>query len=127
MSDILILYANKRGVFAYRLTPNRLSNGDENEIKIFIENHYSFSVHCKIIDEIPFEFQIRDLLFKLTLESNGTKIFNYYLRPVKRGEYNFGCTNVYALSPIGFVERRYKFEGTKIIPVYPSYVQMKKY
>ena len=127
LSDILILYLNNKGVFAYRVTPNRLSNGDENEIKILIENHYSFNINCTIIDEIPFEFQIRDLLFKLKTESGGTKIFSYFLRPVKRGEYNFGSTNVYASSPIGFVERRYKFEGTKIIPVYPSYIQMKKY
>ena len=49
------------------------------------------------------------------------------LRPVKRGEYNFGSTNIFAASPIGFVRRRFSFEGTKIVPVYPSYIQMKKY
>jgi len=127
LSDIFLLYINKKGVYAYRVTPNRLSNGDENEIKIFLENRYSFDTKCEIIDEIPFEFQIRNLLFRLSVESGATKMFTYSLRPVKRGEYNFGSTNVYSASPIGFVRRRYSFEGAKIVPVYPSYVQMKKY
>lgn len=127
LSDIYILFINKKGVYAYRVTPNRLSNGDDNEIKIFLENRYSFAINTEIIDEIPFEFQKRDLLFRLSVESGVTKIFSYNLRPVKRGEYNFGSTNVYAASPIGFVRRRYRFEGAKIVPVYPSYVQMKKY
>ena len=127
LSDIFILYTNKKGVYAYRVTPNRLSNGDSNEIKIFLENRYAFNIKCEVIDEIPFEFQIRDFLLRLSIEAGTTKVFSYTLRPVKRGEYNFGSTNIYASSPICFVKRRYSFEGKKIVPVYPSYIQMKKY
>ncbi len=127
ISDTLILFINKKGIYSYRIAPNRLSNGDDNEIKIILENWYAFKISCEIIDEIPFEFQIRDLYFKILVEPGTTKIFTYTLRPVKRGEYNFGSTNIFAASPLGFVRRRYSFEGTKIIPVYPSYIQMKKY
>jgi uncharacterized protein (DUF58 family) len=125
--DSLILFVNKKGIHSYRSTPNRLSNGDENEIKIILENRYAFRINCEIIDEIPFEFQIRDLLFKIIIEPGTTKVFDYTLRPVKRGEYNFGSTNIYVSSPIAFVKRRYKFEGEKMVPVYPSFIQMKKY
>jgi len=125
--DAFILYINKKGIHSSRSTPNRLSNGDDNEIKIFLENKYAFRINCEIIDEIPFEFQIRNISFNISIESGKTKIFTYNLRPVKRGEYNFGRTNIYTSSPIGFVKRRYQFEGSKIIPVYPSYIQMKKY
>ncbi len=127
ISDALILFINKKGIYSYRIAPNRLSNGDDNEIKIILENRYVFRVRCEIIDEIPFEFQIRDLYFKILVEPGTNKIFTYILRPVKRGEYNFGSTNIFAASPIGFVRRRFSFEGTKIVPVYPSYIQMKKY
>ena len=125
--DALILFVNKNGIHSYRSTPNRLSNGDDNEIKIILENRYAFRINCEIIDEIPFEFQIRDLLFKIIIEPGTTKVFDYTLRPVKRGEYNFGSTNIYVSSPIAFVKRRYKFEGEKLVPVYPSFIQMKKY
>lgn len=127
LSDALILFLNRKGIYSYRVTPNRLSNGDDNEIKIFLENNYSFKILCEIIDEIPFEFQIRNLSFKLNIEPATTRIFTYTLKPVKRGEYNFGSTNIFVASPIGFVIRRFQFEGRKIVPVYPSYVQMKKY
>jgi uncharacterized protein (DUF58 family) len=127
ISDALILFINKKGIYSYRIAPNRLSNGDDNEIKIILENKYAFRIKCEIIDEIPFEFQVRDLYFKIIVEPGTSKIFTYMLRPVKRGEYNFGSTNIFAASPIGFVRRRYSFEGTKLVPVYPSYVQMKKY
>jgi uncharacterized protein (DUF58 family) len=127
ISDAFILFINKKGIHSYRSAPNRLSNGDNNEIKIILENKFAFKINCEIIDEIPFDFQIRDLSFKLAVEPGTSKVFNYVLRPVKRGEYNFGSTNVYAASPIGFVRRRFSFAGTKIVPVYPSYIQMKKY
>jgi uncharacterized protein (DUF58 family) len=127
ISDTAVLFANKNGITAFRNTPNRLSNGDENEIKLFLENRFTFTVKCEIIDEIPFEFQKRDLLFNVLLEPGREKIFSYHLKPVKRGEYNFGKTNIYTASPIGFVKRRFTFEGEKTVPVYPSFIQMKKY
>ena len=125
--DALILYANKKGIHAYRESPNRLSNGDENEIKIYLTNNYSFYIKTSIIDELPFELQIRDNSFNSELKPGITKVLSYFVRPVKRGEYNFGNINVYVSSRIGFVRRRYRFEGEKVIPVYPSYVQMRKY
>lgn len=127
LSDAIILYLNKKAINAYRETPNRLSNGDENEIRIYLNSSYGFKVNCEIIDEIPYEFQKRDLSFKVSVEPGEEKIFSYNLRPVKRGDYNFGKTNLFVSSPIGFVKRRFSFEGEKIIPVYPSYIQMKKY
>lgn len=127
LSDIIVLYLNKKGVFAYRETPLRLSNGDENEIKIFVTNLYSFKVYITVIDEIPFQFQIRDFKIEASLEPGITKHILYNLRPVKRGEYNFGEINVFVSSPLQLVRKRFRFEGHKVIPVYPSYLQMRKY
>jgi len=127
MFDLLILNANKIGIFAYRETPNRLSNGDDNEVKLYITNNYSFLTKCLIVDELPFEFQLRDNSFKSVIKPGSTKIVSYFLHPVKRGEYNFGNINVYTSTEIGFVRRRYRFEGEKLVSVYPSYIQMRKY
>jgi len=52
VSDALILFINKKGIYSYRAAPNRLSNGDDNEIKIFLENRYAFRITCEIIDEM---------------------------------------------------------------------------
>jgi uncharacterized protein (DUF58 family) len=125
--DTIILFKEKKGIFALRETPIRLSNGDENEIKIYIENFYRYKVNVKIIDEIPFQFQVRNFRYISDLLPGGNKIISYKLKPVKRGEYNFGSINVFASSPLKLILRKFQFSGEKTIPVYPSYIQMRKY
>ncbi len=61
------------------------------------------------------------------MKKHTTKIFNYNIRPVKRGEYQFGALNIYVSTMLNIVSRRYRFEQNKTVAVYPSYIQMKKY
>lgn len=126
-TDIFLLYAKQKGVKGRRFTPEKLSNGDENEIKLFLENFYPFTVSLKVIDELPHQFQKRDSLFYLDLASREKRSITYLLRPVKRGEYKFGAVNVFAHTQIGLLSRRYRFSQNKMTPVYPSFIQMRKY
>ena len=125
--DGLLLYGIRRGLKGARSANEKLSNGDENKILIHIKNLYNFTVQLKIIDEIPHQFQIRNFLFETTLDAGNKKSIQYMLRPVKRGEYKFGALNVYVSGKIGLVARRYRFAQHQVIPVYPSYLQMRKY
>ncbi len=125
--DLILLYRSNKAVFLRREVPERLSNGDENELKIYIENFYDFSVEIGIIDEIPFQFQKRDLWFKTTLLPREQKVISYFLRPTKRGEYDFGLTRLYVSSPIGLLSRRLNVAGDKVIPVYPSFLKLRQY
>jgi uncharacterized protein (DUF58 family) len=125
--DVLLLFTHKNGIVAQRKTAEKLSNGDENPIEIFIENNYSFLVKTKIIDEIPFQFQIRNFNILKTIKANKNIQFTYYLRPTERGEYSFGKLNIYAISPLRLISRRFSFSENKIVPTFPSYIQLKKY
>jgi uncharacterized protein (DUF58 family) len=125
--DIFLLYRINNGIFASRNSPERLSNGDDNDLGINIESRYPFTVDVGIIDEIPFQFQKRDIWFKTRLTQHQTKLINYVLHPTKRGEFEFGKIRVYAKSPIGLISRRYNFNQEKVLPVYPSFLQMRKY
>ncbi|WP_426669123.1 DUF58 domain-containing protein [Mucilaginibacter sp. McL0603] len=127
LADVLMLYRTSKGVFAKRHAPERLSNGDENELGIYIENSYPFNINVGIIDEIPFQFQKRDIWFKTVLTTRQHKLINYILRPTKRGEYEFGDIRVYVKSPLGIISRRYNFSQAETLPVYPSFLQMRKY
>ena len=127
LADILMLYRLPNGIFARRHAPERLSNSDDNELGIYIESRYSFNVDVGIIDEVPIQFQRRDILFNTKLVPNQNKIINYSLRPTKRGEYEFGSIRVYVQSPLGLVSRRYNFAQDEVLPVYPSFLQMRKY
>ncbi|TFF36562.1 DUF58 domain-containing protein [Mucilaginibacter psychrotolerans] len=125
--DLVLLYRIGNAIFAKRHAPERLSNSDDNELGIYIENRYSFTVQAGIIDEIPVQFQRRDVLFKTTLKAGEHKLISYALRPVKRGEYAFGSIRVFVRSPLGLISRRHNFEQAETLPVYPSFLQMRKY
>ena len=127
LTDLILLFRTRRGLQGHRFTPEKLSNGDENELRIYLENFYPFPVRLSIIDEIPHQFQRRDLNFGSKLSPGENKTIRYHLRPVKRGEYSFGAVNVFARSPLGFLSRRFRFSEDKMVPVYPSYIQMRKY
>jgi uncharacterized protein (DUF58 family) len=127
LTDLILLFRVQRGLKGERIVADRLSNGDENEIKVFLENYYAYPVTLRIFDELPYQFQKRDLEFNVQLPPGETKYIQYYLRPVKRGEYFFGAVNVIVSSPLALVSRRFKFSADKITPVYPSYLQMRKY
>lgn len=127
LTDVLLLFRARRGLRGERLLADKLSNGDDNDISIYLENFYSFEVWLRVFDEIPHQFQRRDLEFNLTMAPGTQKVIRYQLRPVKRGEYSFGAVNVLAYSQLKLVARRFRFSADKLVPVYPSYIQMRKY
>ncbi len=125
--DFVLLYQIKDGIKARRTIPDKLSNGDDNPIHISITSQYGFKTAPKIIDELPIQFQKRNFIINATLDSGQSKEFNYTVKPVERGEYHFGSLNVYVLSFLGLVERRYRFDTDAMTPTYPSFLQMRKY
>ena len=90
MLDIFVLFLAKNGLKANRTAPEKLSNGDENEIKVTVQNFYTFPIYIKIIDEIPFQFQIRNFEIRKKIAPSTISASQYFLRPVTRGEYFFG-------------------------------------
>jgi uncharacterized protein (DUF58 family) len=125
--DYILLFSKKEGLLAKRMMAERFSNGDENEIIIYFENRYTIPVSLEVIDEVPVQFQKRDVLFNIQMGAKEQKHLKYQLRPVKRGIYNFGFVRVFVYSPIRFFSRRYNLEKVIDVPVYPSYLQLRKY
>ena len=125
--DILILFNAVTGIKGERTVPEKMSNGDENEIRLVVTNYYRFPVQADIVDEIPAEFQERDFLINVKIEKQESKPLNYYLRPVFRGMISFGKIHVYIASPLRLVKRKFTFDADIDIPVYPSFIQLKKY
>ena len=125
--DLLLLYFAKTGIEATRETPEKLSNGDLNPVTISIKNRYTFTISVKIIDEIPFQFQVRDFKIFRTIKAAAEDKISYDLRPTERGEYYFGNLNIYVSSPLKLISRRFTFDKDKMVPTYPSYIQLRKY
>lgn len=125
--DIMTLYFAKKGISARRNCPEKFSNGDYNNIQVPVENHYTFPIRIKIIDEIPVQFQKRDFTIEEKLKPNSNYTYEYALRPTSRGEYLFGKLNIYTVSPIGLIARRYVFDDNHTVCCYPSFIQLRKF
>ncbi len=125
--DVFELYFSRGDFKATRLCAERFSNGDENKVQLVLENKFRIQVRIMIIDEVPFQFQRRDIDFMASLESLSTKTLEYQLRPVERGEYSFGVIRVFVNTAISLVTRRFDCGIPQKIRVYPSYLQIEKY
>lgn len=125
--DYLFVFNRNAGILAQRILPEKLSNGDENPVKVDIRNNYGFTIKIYVIDEIPFQFQKRDFLIEKQLEAGKNSFFQYILEPKERGEYHFGNLNVYVSSPLGFVSKRFTFQKDAHLAAYPSFIHLRKY
>lgn len=126
VAEVMILFG-KNGITGSRITPIRFSNGDENPVIIEVANSYGLKSYLEIIDEIPVQFQRRDLQWNITLEPGLQNRIVYNLKPVKRGEYVFGALHVFASTELNFIARRYSFEGETPVKVYPSFMKLREY
>ena len=131
VADGLLLWATRKGktggLEGRREVPDKLSNGDENEIVLHLRSRYRFPARVRVIDEVPVQFQARDKGFAVRLAPGEEKTLRYTLRPVERGAYAFGALNLYAESPLGLLLRRFRTGEAQEAAVYPSLLQMQRY
>lgn len=125
--DILFVFAFGKSPDAHRIMPDRMSNGDKNAVTLSVKNNYPFAVTMEIIDEMPFQFQERHHFFYRNLKPGAEEKIYYELRPVERGEYHFGDIIMYTSSLLSLVRRKFTCAAETVVPVYPSFVQMRKY
>lgn len=127
VGDLFVLYRVRKGISASRQTLEKWSNGDENPVTITAVNHYPMPVRLRVLDELPVQFQKRDLAFTATLAPGASADLAYAVRPVERGAYRYGAINAFARTAVGLVERRYALEADRSVAVYPSYIHLRRY
>ena len=128
--DIVMLYIHwnsSQPLRVFRSLSPRFSNGDDNPVKVRLESIYPFDIHTEVIDEVPFVFQRRDVLFKARIRKQGDATISYALRPTQRGVYGFGHVRVFVSSPLGLVQRRFTCCEPQDVKVYPSYLMLRQY
>ncbi|MDC8003529.1 DUF58 domain-containing protein [Aureisphaera galaxeae] len=125
--DMLFIFVGKNRIEASRVLPEKFSNGDPNTISIELQNNYPSRIFCEIIDEVPIQFQKRDFNMKTSIAPRDTMTLQYSLTPNDRGEYHFGALNVYAISRLGFVAKRFRFDANAMVKTYPSFKQLKRF
>lgn len=126
LAEIGVLYS-RHAVHAERINQERFSNGDDNKVVLRLHNHYHFRINCTVVDELPYQFQLRNWKRKAQIDGGSSVDVAYTLKPVERGAYLFGDINVFVRGPVGFISRRYRVQQEQQVKVYPSYIQMRRY
>jgi uncharacterized protein (DUF58 family) len=127
LREIYVLYGSGGGITGSRILSDRLSNGDENTIEIKLSNYYYQAINITVLEELPFQFQIRNQVWKEKILGPKEIKWTYHLRPVMRGKYQFGNTLVYVSTRWQLWERKFVLPTQKEHAVYPSFLQMSRY
>src|SRR5579859_5142145 len=125
--DYLVLFLRRNPVPVRRELADRMSNGDNNPVRLHLTNGYPFPVKLRIIDELPDQFQQRNFVLYANLDAAGSQTLDYGLRPKERGEYVFHNINVFIKSPFGLLIRRSIVEAKTTVRVLPSYLALRQY
>jgi len=126
--DWYVLFRKKTKIKILRKVRSKLGLSDPANIIYTIINDSQSTVYCEVIDELPEQLQDRDFNKSFTLSPNEEYTFSYEIRPVIRGEYDFGELQVFISNPvISFLDRKITIESGEQVAVIPSVDQMKKY
>lgn len=125
--DIFVLFNKKNPFIANRKISAQISVGDNNKVSLRIRNNSPVNLHIEVIDETPYQLQLRDLKFNAFIQSGKTTLIEYTILPTERGIYEYNNLVIYSTSIIGLAKRKYEIDLAQTIKAYPSIIQMKKH
>lgn len=125
--DFLLLVNLKKKISGQRVIPKMLSNGDENKITLYLTNKSNINLHLTLIDELPFQLEIRDFSLRTHIPGQEEKQIYYHIRPTERGAYQFGNLIAFNQTPLGIISKRVVLAKEAIGKVFPSVILMKKF
>ncbi len=110
-----------------RLHDTKLSLGAENLITVLLANRSQHSLRFALRDEYPHLFPSDAVI--IAGELPGYDIFEarYYVRPLQRGDYQFGDINLRYRSLLATFVRQARYPAQVQVKVYPNVLEVRKY
>lgn len=105
----------------------RLSLGVDNAIQLHLHNQVGRKATVWLRDEAPDEFTISDRILPAQAAAHGAWQGVYHVRPLRRGDYRFGDTNLRWRGPLGLVIRQGKVKAAETVKVYPNLLDVRRY
>ena len=106
---------------------NKLSLGAENPIRVSLRNRSWRTVSFTVRDEPPEQFKIEQRTMEGQVAPRGTWEQVYHVRPLRRGDYQFGDLTLRWLGPLGLILRQAKVEAKGPVKVYPNLLDVRRY
>jgi uncharacterized protein (DUF58 family) len=110
-----------------RTHDTKLSLGAENPIRVSLRNRSWSGVNFTLRDEAPEQFKIETRTIEGHVAPRGTWESVYHVRPLRRGDYQFGDLSLRWLGPLRLVIRQAKVEAKEPVKVYPNLLDVRRY
>lgn len=123
--ELVYLFVSKNKVSVIRVLPEKLSNGDPNDVFLTLKNQFGLKLYAQVIDELPEQFQSRDFSRKSVLNAKNNHTMRYQVRPTKRGVYEFGKVHVFVSTWLGLVQRRFSSAEIQTVKCYPAFLTLR--
>ncbi len=105
----------------------KLSLGAENPVRVRVRNRSWRGIRFTVRDEAPEQFKIETRLIEGQVAPRGEWSSLYHVRPLRRGDYQFGDLNLRWTGPLGFVIRQGRVEAKEVVKVYPNLLDVRRY
>src|SRR5919112_5869594 len=112
---------------AERINDSKLSLGAENAITLLLANRGRRPISFELRDEFPYQFISDAATLAGTIAAYDIHEARYHLRPLQRGNYQFGDINIRFLSALKTFVRQARYPAEAQVKVYPNVLDVRKY
>ncbi|NCC33528.1 MAG: DUF58 domain-containing protein [Chloroflexia bacterium] len=123
----LVLMARPQQIEVERLHDPQLSLGAENLITLLLANATPRPIVFTLRDESPHEFPVDQPFLSGVIPPYDIYEARYHVRPLRRGDYQFGAAVMRITGPMGMLVRQIRYPLAATVRVYPNVLELKKY
>ena len=105
----------------------KLSLGADNPIHLSVRNRSRRPATFWLRDEPPDKFKIDTRILTGVVPARRTWQGAYRVRPLRRGDYQFGDLNLRWRGPLGLIVRQARIEASGPVKVYPNLLDVRRY
>lgn len=124
--DIYFLFRTPNPLQGQRILPEIVTLNDEITVLIKTENKTDTPFGIELLDEPPYQTQLRDLHINFNLKPGEKAESTYTIKPKVRGAYDWGDINYFINSRLGLITRKFTVPQQVSTKVFPSIIQMRK-
>ncbi|MBC8077347.1 MAG: DUF58 domain-containing protein [Chloroflexales bacterium] len=110
-----------------RINDSKLSIGAPNLVTLLLANRSARAVRFTLRDEYPHELPCDTPFHTGAIEPFGLHQATYHLRPLRRGDYQFGDVVLRYESVLGNFVRQARYPAAAGVKVYPNVLEVRKY
>ena len=126
-ADLVLYWLHRPAVSIERTIQSNLAIHRYSVIRLSILNRTPRQIVAKVIDTCPSEFNpdVSDQFIRV--DSGHTLFYEYGVKPVKRGRFNFDATTLIIRSLLHFWEFKIRYPVSSDVNVYPDFVAISGY